>query len=98
MLPGRPVSGKKARALVERGALLFDTRDPVSFRNGTLPGAVNLQLRQVSSALLPHPKNTKVIFFGESSSDNTLLSAVNYALQYGYTEVFVMSSIDGWNK
>lgn len=97
MLQGRPVAGKKVRQIVEQGALLFDTRDPVSYRDGTLPGAVNMQLRQVSS-LMKHPKNTKMVFFGASAEDDTLRAVVNYVRQYGFTEVFVMSSIEDWDK
>lgn len=98
MLTGRPISGKRARELIARGpTLVFDTRDPVSYRNGTLPGAVNVQLRQVST-LLRYPKTTNLIFVGTGPTDDTMLAIVNYAIQYGFTGVFVLSSIDDWNR
>lgn len=97
MFAGQKISGSKARKLVESGALLFDTRDPVSFRNGSLPNAKNLPLRQVST-LLKHPKNTKMVFFGDSNTDSDLMSIVNYAIQYGFTQVYTMGSIHNWTS
>jgi rhodanese-related sulfurtransferase len=96
MLQGRPVSGKRAQRLVEQGALLIDTRDPVSYRDGTLPGAINMHLRQVSS-LFKHPKNTKMVIFGNTADDTTTHAIVNYLRQYGFTEVFTMNTKEDWN-
>lgn len=97
MLQGRPLSGKRCKILVEQGALLFDTRDPVDFRNGTIPGAVNLHMRQVST-LTKYPRDTKMVFFGSAPDDNTLQAVVNYVIQYGFTNVYILKSIDDWGK
>lgn len=96
-ISAKRIGGKKAQQLVEKGALLVDVRDPVSFRDGSLPGAVNLSLRQLSS-LIREPKTRKLIFFGEAENDDTLNAAINYAYQFGFTEVFTLGSKDSWTK
>lgn len=88
------ISGKKAKRMVDKGALLFDTRSPVQFRDGTLAGAVNISPRSVS-VLIKYPKNTKMVFFGESTDTSTI---INYATQMGFTEVFTFGSIDEWDR
>ena len=97
MLQGRPLTGRRAKVLVSRGALLFDTRDPVDFRNGTIAGAVNLHLRQVP-ALTKYPRNTDMVFFGSAPDDDTLKTVVNYVIQYGFTNVYILNSLDDWGK
>lgn len=91
------INGKRAQKLVEKGALLVDVRSPVSFRDGTIPGAINLSLRQISS-LVREPKKRVLIFFGESETDDTLKAAVNYAMQFGFEQVFSLGSKDNWDK
>lgn len=91
------IGGKRAQHLVDKGALLIDVRDPVSYRDGTLPSAVNMSLRQLSS-LIREPKTRTLIFFGESETDETLKAAINYAYQFGFTEVFSLGSKNTWEK
>ena len=91
------INGKKAQQLTEKGALLIDMRDPVSFRDGSIPGAVNLTLRRVST-LVREPKTRNLIFFGENENDDTLKAAINYAYQFGFTEVFSLGCKENWNK
>ena len=91
------ISGKKAQKLVEKGAILIDVRDPVSFRDGSLPGAVNLSLRQLTT-LVREPKDKKLIFFGSSETDETLKIAINYAYQFGFMEVFSLGTKESWDK
>lgn len=93
----KQIGGKRAKLLVEKGALLIDVRSPVNFRDGSLPGAVNLSLRQLSS-LMREPKNKALVFFGEGESDDTLRAAINYAYQFGFTEVYSLGSKDNWSK
>jgi rhodanese-related sulfurtransferase len=88
------ISGKKAVKLVAKGALLFDTRSPVQFRDGTLAGAANISPRSVS-ALMKHPKNTKLVFFGDSSETTTI---INYATQMGFTDVYTFGGVEDWDK
>jgi rhodanese-related sulfurtransferase len=97
MIPGRPILGKRAKTLISNGAQLFDTRDPVAFRDHTLPSAKNLQLRQVST-LMTIPRNVPLIFFGDGADDSALHAIVNYASQFGFKEVYMMKSMDDWYK
>ena len=96
-ISAKSIGGKRAQHLVDKGAMLIDVRDPVSFRDGSLPGAVNLSLRQLSS-LVKEPKKRNLIFFGESTDDETLQAAINYAYQYGFTEVFSIGTKENWTK
>lgn len=89
------ITGIKARKLIDKGAIVIDVRDPVSFRDGTVPGATNLSLRQLSH-LQKHPKTTPIIIFGASATDPTLLSAINYLTLYGFSQVFSMGTLDNW--
>jgi len=94
---GQKIHGGKAKKLVDKGATLIDVRSPVAFRDGTLPGARNVSLRQIST-LFSMPKETKVIFFGETNEDDTLKSAINYMIQFGFTNVFSLGAKDNWDK
>lgn len=86
----------KAKKLVEKGAVLLDVRNPVAFRNGSLPGAVNINARTVSS-LLKHPKNTKLIFFGDADDDGTIVTMINYATQMGFMDVYTFGAKEHWS-
>lgn len=97
MVYGQKVVGKKAQKLVQKGALLIDVRSPVAFRDGTLPGAVNMSLRQLSQ-LATKAKTTPVIVFGDSDDDPTLKSALNYIELYGFNAVYSLGAKDNWEK
>ena len=87
------ITGKKAKALVTKGAKLIDTRTPVQFRDGTLPGAVNMSPRQVS-ALIKYPKNTKLVFFGDDSA--AIDAFINYAKSMGFADVYTFGGMENW--
>jgi rhodanese-related sulfurtransferase len=95
MYSSTTITGKKAKKLVDGGALLFDVRSPVQFRDGSIPGAANISPRQASS-LMKHPKATKLVFFGESDDDDAIQTMVNYASQLGFLNVYTFGSIDNW--
>lgn len=97
MMEGQRVNGKKARTLVDGGAKLVDMRNAVAFRDGTLPGAVNMSLRQIST-LINLPKETKIVFFGETNEDENLKAAVNYAVQFGFMNVYTLGSKENWDR
>lgn len=97
MVVGQKVTGKKARTLVEKGAILIDLRNPVAFRDGTIPGAINLSLRQLSQ-LTTKPKTTPVVLFGENDDDPTLKSAINYVNLYGFDKVYSLGTKENWDK
>lgn len=94
----RNITGIKAKKLHStKGAVIVDVRDPVAFRDGTLPDAINLSLRQLSQ-LQAHPRTTPIILVGEGHTDPTLKAAINYIELYGFDKVFSLGSIDNWNK
>lgn len=88
------ITGKKAAKMVAQGALLFDTRSPVQFRDGSLPGATNISPRTVSM-LTKYPKTTKLVFFGDIIETTTI---INYATQMGYANVYTFGSMVDWGK
>jgi len=96
-IPASKIGGKRAKKLVEKGALLIDVRSPVNFRDGSIPGAVNLSLRQISS-LVREPKTKTLIFFGETEADENLVASTNYAAQMGFTQVFSLGTKENWDK
>lgn len=96
MFQGKKIDGKRAKQLVEKGAVLIDVRSPVSFRDGTLPGAVNVSLRNVST-LRKYPDSTSFILFSDSSSEDTLRAAVNYIIQMGFERVYELGDMSRWN-
>lgn len=89
MLMGKKISRSKADQMVSKGAKLYDVRDPVSFRDGTIKGAVNMSLRQLTQ-LYKLPKTDALIFFGTGDDDKTLQMALNYVHQFGFTQVYVI--------
>ena len=91
------IDKKKAQHLVNKGAMLIDVRDPVSFRDNTIPGAVNISLRRISE-LMSHPKNKCLILFGDSDNDENLTSAVRYAQQFGFDKVYSLGAKENWSK
>lgn len=93
----KPISGRRAKEILDKGGVLVDVRSPVAFRDGTLPNALNLPLRSIG-LLRKYSTNTKIIFFGESDTDENLDLAIKYASQMGFTNLFSLGSIDNWNK
>lgn len=91
------ITGRRAQKLVEKGAMLIDVRSPVSYRDGSIPGAINMSIRQLS-LLTREPKNKNLIFFGESENDDTLKAAINYAFQYGFMNIYSLGTKENWNK
>lgn len=92
---GKKVKGIQAKQLVNKGALLIDIRNPVAFRDGTITGATNIPISNISQ-LLSKDKTTKVIFFGENKEDPNLMLMLKYAAQV-FTDVYYMDSKDDWN-
>lgn len=93
---GQKISGSKAKKLVDKGAVLVDVRNPVAYRDGSLPGAINLSLRQLSQ-LAPKPKNIPIVLFGDSDDDPTLKSAINYVSLYGFDKVYSLGTKENWD-
>ena len=87
------INKTQLKALLDKKARLYDTRDAVAFRDGTLPGAEHLALRNIST-LFKLPKTTSIVLFGHGYGDTEVTSAINYLEQYGYTNVYNLGSMD----
>lgn len=90
---GHTISSKKAKQLADKGAVLIDVRDPVSFRDGTIPGAANMSLRQLP-IIAKHPKTTTIVVIGSEQDPATLNAALNYLTNFGFGKVHVVTSIE----
>lgn len=77
--------------LMEKGARLYDMRDAVAFRDGTLPGASHLVLRRVAELFIL-PQKTHIVVFGTGYDDPEVVSAINYLDRYGYTNIYNLGS------
>lgn len=92
------VDGKRARMLVEnKSALLVDTRTPVEFRDGSLPGAKNLPSRNLMNEIVrmgTQQKKVPIVLFG-SPGDNTIEAAVRYAENLN-VKVYVLKEMTDW--
>lgn len=97
MTMGQHISGKRAQQLVNKGAVLVDVRGPVAFRDGSLPGAINMSLRQISQ-VQKYPKTTPIVVYGESSDPSTLTAALNYISVYGFNKVYSLGTMENWHK
>ena len=80
--------------LLDRGARLYDMRDAVAFRDGTLQKAQHLVLRRISE-LFKLPKGTHIILFGTGYNDPEVVSAINYLERYGYLNIYNLGSKEG---
>lgn len=94
---GQRVNGTKAKQMVASGAILIDTRDAVKFRDGTIPGAINLPLRRVSE-MQRHDRRVKFVVFGDGPDDDNALQTAKYLGLYGFQEVYILESKEAWNK
>ena len=82
---------------VFESALFVDTRDAGQFEEGTIPGAVNIEWREVLDRINEIPEDRMTILFCNTGS---LSAQAAFALRVaGRTNVVVMQSgYDGWQK
>lgn len=90
---GQRINRKKADDLLARGGRLYDMRSAIAYRDGTLPKAEHIVLRRISE-LFKLPKGTNIILFGEGYDDPDVTTAIGYLMQYGFTKVFNLGSMD----
>lgn len=86
---------KTKELLAANLAIILDVRDPVSFRDLSIPGSINITLRQIST-LAKYPKTTTIIFVGSEEDNSTLSSAMGYTQQLGFTKIFTLGTIQNW--
>ena len=89
------INQKRALSLMKSGAKLIDVRNPVQYRDSHIDGSENMSMRQLSQ-LIRLPRNTPLIFRGESAQDGDLTLAVKHAFLYGFTSVFTINGGEGW--
>jgi len=81
----------KLRALLGETGTLIDVRSPVDFRDGHLPNAVNMTLRQLT-ILQSMQKDTPFVICGNEADASTVRSAINYLTLYGFTRIYSVDS------
>ena len=91
MLLGKRLTLEAVKKLQAKGARLYDVRDPVSFRDGSLPGATSLALRNVAS-INKLDKKEKLIFYSATSTDVDLVMTLKYAHQFGFNNIYFVVS------
>ena len=79
------------------GLVFIDTRDAAQFAAGTIPGARNIEWREVLSRIDEIPKDKKVVLFCNTGS---LSAQAAFALRVaGRENVLVLQTgFDGWKK
>jgi rhodanese-related sulfurtransferase len=87
----------KARYM-EGGAAhtLVDVRTAEEFRDGYIPGAINIDLQQLQNKLNKIPKDKPVIVYCRSGNRSSF--ATNILNQAGYTEVYDLGGIIDWSR
>lgn len=85
----RRISKKRVISMVDKGAILVDMRSPVEFRDGSVPKAINLPLRNFVNKIMGMERSQKIIIFSNSMKDSDLRSACNYAEQLGFENIYV---------
>lgn len=85
----KKVNKKRALSLVSKGAMLVDMRSPVDFRDGSIPGAQNLPLKNFLNKIVGMNRKQKFVLFARDIDDNDMKNAVNYAEQLGFTDLFI---------
>lgn len=78
----------KVKALLEKGGMLIDLRNPVDFRNGTIIGAKNLPLTNFINSFLKFDKTKPIVLIVNFVDDADLKTVDTYANQLGYEKVW----------
>jgi 3-mercaptopyruvate sulfurtransferase SseA len=86
------ISKEKAIKLVQKGAKLVDIRSPVSYRDGTIPGAVNLPFKNFLNRLLSVKPTEKIIIFSDRYTDEDLKNILKYADELGKLNCIFVST------
>ena len=79
------------RTFLGKYGILIDIRSPVDFRDGHLPNAVNMTLRQLT-ILQSMEKNTPFVICGDEADASTVRAAINYLMLYGFTRIYSVDS------
>lgn len=92
------ISVAKAKKLIEKGGKIFDVRSPVEFARKSIPGSINLTLRNVSHLPKYVKKDNAVILVGDTETKKDLEMMERYAGQLGFLSVFLLDGIESWSS
>jgi phage shock protein E len=73
---------------------LVDVRTPGEFAEGTIPGALNIELGTLETQLKKIPTDKPVVLFCRSGNRSGM--AVGILAQHGYGEVYNLGGVGGW--
>jgi phage shock protein E len=75
---------------------LVDVRTVEEFKEGHIPGAINISLQELDKKLKRIPKDKPVIVYCRSGNRSSF--AASQLLQAGYTEVYDLGGIIDWTR
>ena len=75
--------------------ILVDVRTPEEFREGRIPGAVNIPLQSLQSRLAELPQDETIVLYCRSG--NRSADAARILARAGYESVYDMGGIIAWN-
>lgn len=85
---GHTISINRAQSLMsKKGAILVDVRDPISFRDFSVPNSVNVPLNRIST-LYTLVKTQHIIIANIDSNDTDVVMALQYLEQGGYYNTY----------
>lgn len=88
------VDGKRARELVQAGAILLDVRTPGEFAGGALPGARNVPVQELQARLGELDRAATYVVYCRSGARSA--SAAGALRGAGFGQVHDLGSISAW--
>jgi rhodanese-related sulfurtransferase len=92
----REVDRDEARKLVDGGAQLVDVRADHEWETGRIPGAVHIQLSELSSRADEIEKDKPVVVYCRGGNRSSMAAAALSAA--GYDAVKLSEGISGWEE
>ena len=92
------LNGARARKMLANGTRVIQVCNPITFRDFSVKGAVNVPLRRINfMQTVEFVKTDPIIVVGEDETDvSSLQAAINYMTNYGYTKIFYVPSHESW--
>ncbi len=86
--------GEKAKAMVKAGAILLDVRTPGEFQSGSLPGAINIPVQNLTEGMAKLDKSKDIVVFCASGARSG--RAKGMLEKAGFKMVFNMGGKSAW--
>lgn len=93
-MAGGEISGKTARAKVEKGAVLLDVRTEQEFQAGHLDGAINIPVQVLEQRWSELPKDKEIVVYCRSGQRSA--RAQRLLKTHGLTQVFDLGGMGNW--